>query len=79
MRYLDEAKELWAKYVPQEGQADTQQGELLRAVEKLRHETMNNGNINWDDGHATSSSTCAPRSHRTTASQPTTSARSKRT
>jgi hypothetical protein len=51
MRHLDEAKELWAKYVPQEGQADTKQGELIRAVEKLRHETMNNGNMNWDDGH----------------------------
>ena len=27
----------------------TVQGELLRAVEKLRWEAQNNGNINWDD------------------------------
>lgn len=27
------------------------QGELLRAVEKLRDEAQRNGNINWDSGH----------------------------
>ena len=33
------------------GQADTVQGELLRANEKLRDESQRNGNINWDQGH----------------------------
>ncbi len=51
MRYRDEIKALWDTYVPQSGQAETQQGELVRSVQKLRHETMHNGNINWDDGH----------------------------
>jgi hypothetical protein len=37
--------------VPPSGQADTVQGELLRANEKLRDEAHRNGNINWDAGH----------------------------
>jgi hypothetical protein len=36
--------------VPPNGQADTVEGELLRAVEKLRWEAHENGNVNWDDG-----------------------------
>ena len=36
--------------VPPDGQADTTEGELLRAVEKLRWEAQGNGNINWDEG-----------------------------
>jgi len=36
--------------VPPSGQADTVEGELLRAVEKLRYEAHNNGNGNWDEG-----------------------------
>ena len=36
--------------VPPDGQADTIEGELLRAVEKLRREAQGNGNINWDEG-----------------------------
>ena len=32
------------------GQADTVEGELLRAVEKLRDEAARNGNGNWDVG-----------------------------
>jgi hypothetical protein len=50
-RYPEEAKQLWKKYVPPSGQADTVQGELIRAVEKLRHEAQRNGNGNWDQGH----------------------------
>lgn len=41
---------IWRHLVPKSGQAGTVQGELLRAVEKLRWEAQNNGNINWDDG-----------------------------
>jgi len=41
---------IWRNLVPPNGQASTVQGELLRAVEKLRWEAQENGNINWDDG-----------------------------
>jgi hypothetical protein len=27
------------------------QGELIRAIEKLRDEARRNGNVNWDEGH----------------------------
>ena len=52
VKYEAEARELWATCVPASGQADTVQGELLRAVEKLRDESVRNGNVNWDEGHA---------------------------
>jgi hypothetical protein len=51
VKYFREASALWKTYVPSTGQADTVQGELIRAVEKLRDEAHRNGNINWDDGH----------------------------
>ena len=41
---------IWRNLVPDRGQAATVQGELLRAVEKLRWEAQENGNINWDEG-----------------------------
>ena len=47
MKYFEEAKEIWQTFVPKAGQADTVQGELLRAVEKLRDEAARNGNLNW--------------------------------
>jgi hypothetical protein len=50
MTYFQEAQTIWRTFVPASGQADTVQGELLRAVEKLRDESMRNGNGNWDDG-----------------------------
>lgn len=50
MKFLDEAKQIWQQDVPKSGQAETVQGELLRAVEKLRDEAQRNGNMNWDDG-----------------------------
>ncbi len=50
MDYFEEAKEIWQKFVPKSGQAETVQGELLRAVEKLRDEAIGNGNGNWDEG-----------------------------
>ena len=51
LKYPDEARDLWVRYVPPAGQADTVQGELMRAVEKLRDEAQRNGNQNWDSGH----------------------------
>ncbi len=51
MEYFEEARSLWLRYVPVRGQADTVQGELLRAVEKLRDEAQRNGNLNWRDDH----------------------------
>ena len=40
---------IWKNLVPKSGQSLSVQGELLRAVEKLRYEAQSNGNINWDD------------------------------
>jgi hypothetical protein len=50
MLYFEEAKNIWQTHVPKSGQAETVQGELLRAVEKLRDEATRNGNGNWDEG-----------------------------
>jgi hypothetical protein len=50
MRHFDEARQLWHTAVPRSGQADTVQGELLRAVDNLRDEAQRNGNQNWDPG-----------------------------
>lgn len=47
-KYLDECKYIWKNYVPKSGQSEVLQGELLRALEKLRYEACNNGNCNWD-------------------------------
>lgn len=52
MQHFDVCKRLWQTKVPESGQADTVQGELLREIEKLRSEAMDNGNINWDDNYA---------------------------
>lgn len=52
MRYEEEARAIWQDFVPQSGQAQTVQGELMRAVEKLRDEAIRNGNANWDNGFA---------------------------
>ncbi|MBV8036411.1 hypothetical protein [Roseateles sp.] len=41
---------IWNHLVPEQGQAGSIQGEMLRAVEKLRWEAQENGNINWDEG-----------------------------
>jgi hypothetical protein len=48
--YLEEGRRIWSEFVPPSGQSDTVQGELLRAVEKLRDEAIRNGNCNWDQG-----------------------------
>lgn len=45
--YSKTLKIIWQKLVPASGQADTVQGELLRAIEKLRNEAQGNGNWNF--------------------------------
>lgn len=45
----DVARWIWKTLVPKSGQAPFVQAEILRAIEKLRWEAQNNGNINWDD------------------------------
>lgn len=50
MDYFEEEKKIWQQFVPKSEQAETVQGELLRAVEKLRDEAIRNGNGNWDNG-----------------------------
>ena len=39
---------IWRNYVPEAGQSEILQGELLREIEKLREEAQGNGNRNWD-------------------------------
>lgn len=51
LTYPDIAKKIWKELVPPSGQADTVQGELLRAIEKLRDEAQRNGNINYGKDH----------------------------
>ena len=46
--YFETAKMIWQKLVPKSGQAHTVQGELLRAIEKLRDEAQRNGNGNFN-------------------------------
>jgi hypothetical protein len=36
------------KLIPQKGQAEYLQPELVRQIDKLKYEATNNGNINWD-------------------------------
>lgn len=48
-KYFAECRFIWKNYVPQSGQSDVLQGELLRQIEKLRFEAQSNGNINWDE------------------------------
>ena len=50
MEHFQEAKAIWMQFIPKSGQAETVQGELLRAVEKLRDGAIRNGNVNWDQG-----------------------------
>jgi hypothetical protein len=39
---------LWKTYVPKSGQAETEQGELVRIIEKLDDEIAGNAKANWD-------------------------------
>ena len=47
-KYLELGQYIWKTYVPKSGQAQTVQGELLRAIEKLADEAQRNGNINFN-------------------------------
>jgi len=49
MNYDKTAKVVWQKLVPSSGQASSIQGELLRALEKLRDEAQRNGNVNFNN------------------------------
>ena len=42
--YLEKGKYIWQNFVPTSGQSEFVQGELLRAIEKLRDEAQRNGN-----------------------------------
>ena len=46
-----EQSRLWEELVPDQGQADTLQGELLRIAGKLTDQAYRNGNMNWDAEH----------------------------
>ena len=48
MKYAAEAKAIWKNHVPSRGQSDTVEGEMIRAIERLRWEAQENGNGNWD-------------------------------
>ena len=45
--YHQTAKFIWKTYVPKSGQAETVQGELLRAIEKLADEAQLNKNASF--------------------------------
>lgn len=49
MEYFNVCKEIWTRWVPQRGHAQVLQGELLRQIERLRHEAQSNENRNWND------------------------------
>lgn len=51
LRHPEIGKEIWKNLVPRRGQADSVQGELLRAVEKVRDEAQRNGNVNFNRCH----------------------------
>ncbi len=51
LKYESIAKEIWQKWVPSNGESETVQGELLRAIEKLRDEAQRNGNLNFGEMH----------------------------
>lgn len=48
VKYFTEAQDIWRKFVPEKGQSNVVEGELIRAIEKLRTEAYDNGNANWD-------------------------------
>ena len=45
--YLEKGKYIWQNFVPKSGQSEFVQGELVRAIEKLRDEAHRNGNGNF--------------------------------
>lgn len=51
LKHAATAKKIWKELVPPTGSAETVQGELLRAIEKLRDEAQRNGNGNYSGTH----------------------------
>ena len=49
MEHFKVCKEIWNRWVPQRGPSQVLQGELLRQIERLRHEAQANENRNWSD------------------------------
>ena len=49
-QYQQEVMDLWKALVPDSGQAETVQGELIRCIGCLGSERHRNGNANWDEG-----------------------------
>ncbi len=49
--HANEFRALWQTLVTDSGQAPTVQGELIRAVGRMRDEAERNGNANWDEGY----------------------------
>jgi len=47
---MTRSTELWKTLVPKSGEAETVQGELVRAVGRVAHEYHHNGMGNWNDG-----------------------------
>lgn len=43
-------RQLWKTHVPIAGDAETLQGEIIRAVGRLEDEYNRNGNVNWKQG-----------------------------
>ena len=43
--------QLWNDLVPEKGQAETIQGELVRCLGGMSQEFLSNGCANWDDGY----------------------------
>ncbi len=46
----EEFSRLWRELVPSGGEAETLQGEIIRAVGRLEDEYNRNGNVNWEPG-----------------------------
>ena len=47
--WTKECRRLWDELVPEAGQADTVQGELIRCIGRITDEAYRNGNTNWDE------------------------------
>jgi len=47
--YANELQEIWEKFIPKSGAADSLQGEMLRVLEKIQFELQDNGMINWNE------------------------------
>lgn len=50
-RYGTEYGQYWNDLVPQSGQCETKQGEMIRVIGRLASEYYRNGNMNWERGY----------------------------